>query len=81
MENKFPDPSKINKTICHLLLSFYSNSVKQVRFQKHLRVSEGKGKLDFPEPLQHISKTRSKIIGLLRKLQSNLPRRPLGPIH
>ena len=70
---------KIRKT-AHPPLTFNNNSVKQVQFQKHLRVYLD-SRLDFREHLQNMFNKIDKTISLLRKLQNNLPRVPLITIY
>ena len=77
-----PDPSKqaleviffrkIQKT-CHTSIYFNNKSVKQVPSQKHLGMILDT-KLNFQEDLTNILNKVNKTIGLLRKLQSILPR-------
>ena len=55
---------------------FNNKSVKQVLSQKHLGMILDI-KLNFQEHLENILNTVNKTIGLLRKLQNNLPRGPL----
>ena len=81
-----PDPSKqtqevifsrkIQKT-CHPSIYFNNKSVKQVASQKHLGMILNT-KLNFQDNLKNIL---NKTIGLLRKLQNNLPRGPLLTIY
>ena len=70
---------KIRKT-SHPPLTFNNNSVKQVQFQKHLGVYLD-SRLDFREHFQNTFNKTNKTIGLLRKLQNNLPRAPLITIY
>ena len=51
-----------------------------MQFQKHLGVYLD-DKLDFREHLRNISKKVNGTIGLLHKLQNNLPRGPLVTIY
>ena len=84
-----PDPSKqaqevlfsrkIQKT-CHPSIYFNNKSVKQVPSQKHLGLILDK-KLNFQEHLVNILNKVNETIGLLRKLQSILPREPLITIY
>ena len=80
-----PDPSKqpqevlfsckIQKT-CHPSIYFNVKSVRQVHYQKHLRMILDT-KLDFQEHLKNALSKVDKTIGPLRKLQDILPRGPL----
>ena len=84
-----PDPSKqaqevlfsrkIQKT-CHPSIYFNNKSVKQVPSQKHLGLILDK-KLNFQEHFVNILNKVNETIGLLRKLQSILPREPLITIY
>ena len=68
------------KKISHPPLNFNNNSVKQVQCQKHLGIHLD-NKLDFCENLQNIFKQVNRTIGLLHKLQNNLPRAPFVTIY
>ena len=64
----------------HLPLFFIQNVVPQISLQKYL-VMFLDSKLNFSEHLKTIFQKTNKTIGLLRKLQTLLPRAPLIPIH
>ena len=70
---------KIQKT-CHPTVCFKNKLVKQVPSQKHLGLILD-NKLNFQEHLKNILNKVNKTIGLLRKLQSILPREPLLTIY
>ena len=83
-----PDPSKQAqeaifsckvKKPSHPDLIFNNNKVIQTPYQKHLGMFLG-DKLNFGEHLKCIANKVDKSIGLLRKLQNLLPRRPLVTI-
>ena len=77
-----PDPNKQAqevifsrklKKFCHPCLRFSNNNVSQASSQKHLGLTLD-NRLTFDEHLTNVSNKISKTIGLLRKLQSILPR-------
>ena len=67
--------SKTLKT-CHPFIYFNNKSVNQVPSQKYLGIITDT-KLNFQEHLKNILNKVNKTMGLLRKLQNILPRRPL----
>ena len=84
-----PDPTKQAQelifsrkvqTANHLLLFFNENVVTQTSLQKHLGVFLD-SKLNFSEHLKNNFQKTDKIIGLLHKLQTLLPRAPLITIY
>ena len=84
-----PDPNKQAqeeifsrklKNFCHPSLRFNNNNVSQASSQKHLGLTLD-NRLTFDEHLTNVSNTISKTIGLLRKLQSILPRPALLTIY
>ena len=70
---------KIQKT-CYPSIYFNNKSVKQVPSQKHLGMILD-GKLNFQEHFKNILNRVNKTIGLLRNLQSILPRGPVLTIY
>ena len=66
--------------INHPPLFFNQNVVPQISLQKHLGMFLD-SKLNFSELLKTIFQKTNKIIGLLRKLQTLLPRTPLIAIY
>ena len=70
----------VQKKTRHPPLNFNGDSVKQVKFQKHLGVFYLDNKFDFREHLQNMFKKVNKKTSLLSKLQNNLPTAPLVTI-
>ena len=84
-----PDPTKQAQelifsskglTINHPPLLLNENVVPQISLQKHLGMFLN-SKLNFSEHLKNIFQKNNKTIGLLRKLQTLLPRAPLITIY
>ena len=69
--------SRKRQNLNHDLIYFNHNLVQQVPSQKHLRMHLDT-KLNFQEHLDNIMSKVDKSIGLLRKLQSVLPRPSLA---
>ena len=68
------------KKVCHPPLRFNNNNVFQASSQKHLGLTLDNS-LKFDELLTNVSNKMSKTIGLLRKLQTILPRPALLTIY
>ena len=84
-----PDPTKQAQELIfsrnvqmtnHPPLFFNENVVPKTTLQKHLGMFLD-SKLNFSEHLKTIFQKTNKIIGLLRKLQTLLPRAPLITIY
>ena len=69
--------SRKRQNLNHDLIYFNHNLVQQVPSQKHLRMHLDT-KLNFQEHLDNVMSKVDKSIGLLRKLQSVLPRPSLA---
>ena len=84
-----PDPTKQAQEVIfsrklqntnHQYLIFNQHTVSLTESQKHLGLVLD-SRLDFKEHLEIIFKKVSKTIGLLRKLQNLLPRKPLITVY
>ena len=84
-----PDPSKQAQEVIfsrklqktnHNQVYFNHNSVKQVPSQKHIGMYLNT-KLNFQEHLNNVLSKVNKTIGLLRKLQTFLPRQSLVTVY